>query len=244
MAQDDAPPVALIMSLEVRVVTAALLAEAGSWESAPERVATLLRDDVLDGTLPPGTRLREAVLCARYGTGRHTVRAALRLLVDDGLVVHERNRGASVRPLTRDRIDEAFTFRAVVELGSLRLALDAGADLRAVEEAVRRLEELPEATPWRRTIEAHGRVHYEIVRAAGNARLLRAYRACEAELQLMFAAVGPDFSARHVARLHRRLVDDLRRGGEVAVDALRADVEVSGRAAVLQALERGGGGGA
>lgn len=220
---------------------ARLLAEpvAGTGSSAPERVAAALRDDVLDGLLRPGARLREESLCERFGTGRHTIRAALRLLVAAGLVVHERNRGAFVRALTRERIDESFGFRTVLELGSLRLALARGADLSAVEDAVRELESLPEQTPWRRLTESHGRIHREIVRAAGNERLLAAYRGCEDELQLLFAVIRPDFSAQRLARLHRELMEQLRLGGEAAVQALAFDLELSSRAAVLHALERG-----
>lgn len=212
---------------------------AGHVASAPERVATALRNDVLDGVLRPGCRLREESLCERFGTGRHTIRAALRLLVAAGLVVHERNRGAFVRPLTRARIDESFGFRMALELGSLRLALDRGADLSAVEAAVCELESLPERTPWRRLTESHGRIHHEIVRAAGNERLLTAYRGCEDELQLLFAVIRPDFSAQRLARLHRELMEQLRLGGETAVRALAFDLERSGREAVLHALERG-----
>lgn len=206
--------------------------------SAPERIAAALRDEVLNGVLAPGHRLREEVLCARFGAGRHSVRAALRLLVAAGLAVHERHRGASVRPLTRERVEQTLSFRAVLELGSLRLALARGADLSAVEAAVRALEALPDGTPWRRVVEVHGRIHAEVVRAADNPRLLDAYRSCEDELHQLFAVLRPDFSVRDMARLHRQLVDRLHTGGDAAVQALADDLELSGRAAVLHALER------
>lgn len=209
--------------------------------STPEVVAAALRDEVLDGLLLPGARLREEGLCERFGVGRHSVRAALRLLVAAGLVVHERNRGATVRPLSRARVDESFDFRIALELGSLRLALARGADLTPVEQAVRALEALPEHTPWRQLTECHGRIHHEIVRAAGNDRLLEAYRGCEDELQLLFAVLRPDFSAQRLALLHRQLVDALQLGGEPALLALEDDLERSGRAAVLHALARGEG---
>lgn len=206
--------------------------------SAPQRIAAALRDDVLDGRLLPGSRLREESLCRRFGTGRHTIRAALHLLVVAGLAVHERHRGAAVRPLTRERLDETFRFRAVIELGSLRLAQARGADLSPVEDAVAELESLRDGTPWRRLTEVHGRVHHQIVVASGNDRLLEAYRGCEDELQLLFAVIQPDFSATRLARLHRDLVDRLQLGGDTAVQALSDDLELSGRAAVLHAMER------
>jgi DNA-binding GntR family transcriptional regulator len=206
--------------------------------SVPERVAAQLRDEVLDGLVPPGTRLREEEIAARFDVGRHTVRAALRLLADRGLVVHERNRGATVPPLTQDRIDELFGFRTVLELGSLRMALARGADLARVEAAVRELEALPDGTSWRELTEVHGQIHHEIVAAAGNDHLLTAYARCEDEMRVLLAVLRPDFNATRLAALHRHLLDQLHIGGDIAVRALADDLELAGRAALLQALHR------
>lgn len=206
--------------------------------SAPERIAAALREDLLDGTLLPGTRLREEQLSGRFGVGRHSIRAALKLMEASGLLVHERHRGAYVPPLTRSRIDAAFEFRTVIEIGSLHLALARGADLSHVEDAVQALEQLPERAPWRVVTETHGHIHHEIVRASGNGRLLASYRTCEDELQLLFGSIRPDFTAARLAALHRHLMNQLHVGGAVAVEALRADLEVAGRGALLSALQR------
>ena len=48
--------------------------------SAAERVTAALRRDVLDGVLPPGSRITEAALSQRYGTSRVPVREAVRAL--------------------------------------------------------------------------------------------------------------------------------------------------------------------
>jgi DNA-binding GntR family transcriptional regulator len=210
-------------------------AESESW---PERVANQIRDDLFDGIITAGTRLREVSLCERFQVGRHTVRAALRILTSSGLLVHERHRGAYVPRLTRERVDAVFTFRTVIEVGSLRLALAAGSDLRRVEQAVVALESLPEGTPWRVLTDVHRRIHHEIVAAAENDRLLASYCRCEDELQLLFATIRPDFSAHRLAVLHRHLLERLRIGGEPALRALEDDIALGGRAAVLQALDR------
>lgn len=67
-------------------------------QTAPERVARALRDELLDGAHPVGTRFREEDLAERFDVGRHTIRAGLRLLVERGRVIHEPNRGAVVAP--------------------------------------------------------------------------------------------------------------------------------------------------
>lgn len=206
--------------------------------TAPNRVAEALRCELLDGVFPPGTRLKEEDLAARFEVGRYTVRSALRSLVSSGLLGHEPNRGAFVRELTRERIDELFDFRAVVELGSLRLALERGADLGAVERKVRALEALDADAPWHLVTAAHGDVHHAIVQASGNPRLAAAYASCEDELQFMCAFTRPDFAPGELAALHRTLVTALQTGGETALRALRHDLEVSGRNAMVAALQR------
>ncbi|MCR6487747.1 GntR family transcriptional regulator [Amycolatopsis sp. OK19-0408] len=209
--------------------------------TAPERVAKVLRDELLDGAHPVGTRLREEDLAERFDVGRHTIRSGLRLLVERGLVVHERNRGAVVAPLSKRRIDEVFDYRKVLELGALRMALDAGADLGPVLAEVARLEALAARTPsppWHELTSAHSAIHRAIVAAAGNRHLLDSYGRCEDEVRLLLTFVRPDFDAARMAALHRDLVEKLQRGGEAAVDALTEDIDHTGRAALLVALRR------
>ena len=209
--------------------------------TAPERVAAALRDELLDGAHPVGTRFREEDLAERFDVGRHTIRAGLRLLVERGLVVHERHRGAVVAPLSRRRIDEVFDYRKLLELGALRMALDAGADLGPVLAEVERLEALAERSPspsWRELTQAHSAVHRAIVAASGNAHVLESYRRCEDEVRLLLTFVRPDFDARRLAAVHRDLVGKLGMGGEVAAEALTEDIDHTGRAALLTALRR------
>lgn len=207
--------------------------------AAPERIAEVVRGELLDGVHPVGTRFREEELAERFDVGRHTVRSALRLLTDRGLVVHERHRGAVVAPLSRARIDEIFDYRKVLELGALRMALARGADLTPVLTEVERLEALATRAPsWRQLTETHGAIHRAIVAAAGNEHLLESYRRCEDEVRLLLAFVRPDFDATSMAAIHRRLVTKLDLGGETATDALTEDIDHTGRAALLTALHR------
>ncbi|WP_344324629.1 GntR family transcriptional regulator, partial [Kitasatospora putterlickiae] len=100
-------------------------AEAGS---TPDGIARALRDDLLDGVLEPGARLTEEALSARFRCGRHSVRAGLRTLVAEGLLEHQRNKGIVVPAVTAERIDDMCSYRSILELGALRLALARDAD--------------------------------------------------------------------------------------------------------------------
>src|SRR6266487_2072280 len=69
-----------------------------------ERVAHDLRQDVLEGRLPPGARLRDQKLADRFGVSRNTLRDALRLLSVEGLVVSRLHAGSEVRRLTPEDV--------------------------------------------------------------------------------------------------------------------------------------------
>jgi DNA-binding GntR family transcriptional regulator len=206
--------------------------------STPQSIARFVRDDLLDGVIGPGQRLIEEELAQRFGTGRHSVRAALQILSTEGLVEHRRNRGIIVPEVTAERIDDMCAYRLVLELGALRLAQARGADFAAVEAAVDGLDALAADAPWREIAEAHSAVHRAIVAECGSMHLRDAHAACELELNGMLAIVRSDFTAHDLAARHRRLVDDLRRGGEVALHALEDDLESGGRAAMHVALDR------
>ncbi len=80
--------------------------------SSAAQVSDRLRDQIQRGELGPGERLREAPLCEVFQVGRSIVRRALRNLAEDGLVVLEENRGASVAVTTLQEVFDLFELRA------------------------------------------------------------------------------------------------------------------------------------
>jgi DNA-binding GntR family transcriptional regulator len=73
-------------------------------------LARRLKADITNGTYPVGSRLpTEAELGARFSVGRHTVREALRLLRDDGLVSSRQGAGSTV---SAPRVADGFVLNA------------------------------------------------------------------------------------------------------------------------------------
>jgi DNA-binding GntR family transcriptional regulator len=97
----------------------------------------VLHRRIVLGELSPGERLVEEELAERLGFTRGAVRQALVSLAHDGLVVHERNRGAHVRRITIEEAVEILEARAALE------ALAAGyAAIRRTDGEARELEAL------------------------------------------------------------------------------------------------------
>jgi DNA-binding GntR family transcriptional regulator len=76
------------------------------------QVTESLRHQIQEGQWTPGEWMREARLCEEFGVGRSIVRRALGNLADDGLVILEANRGASVQLTTLQEVFDLYELRA------------------------------------------------------------------------------------------------------------------------------------
>ena len=77
-------------------------------------VTERLRRQIQEGLWTPGEWMREPRLCKEFEVGRSIVRRALRNLADDGLVVIEPNRGASVTVTTLQEVFDLYELRAAL----------------------------------------------------------------------------------------------------------------------------------
>lgn len=96
-----------------------------------------LRDEILSGAKAPGQHLGEVGAAKELGVATGTVRAALLMLEQDGLVVGQPRYGFSVRAWTPEEIEGVFDVRCALECEAARRA---GKNLTPV--AVERLQEM------------------------------------------------------------------------------------------------------
>jgi GntR family transcriptional regulator of vanillate catabolism len=78
-------------------------------------VAQRIRELIVEGVLPPGTRVAEATLAERLGVSRTPVRNALPALATEGLLEPVGKRGYAVRGFTVDDSYRATELRCVLE---------------------------------------------------------------------------------------------------------------------------------
>ncbi len=93
------------------------------------QVAGKLREEILSGVYPVGSRLpTEDGLCERFAVSRYTVREALRLLRDDGLVASRKRAGTTVIPprVTGTDIQQVMSINDLLAFGTeTRIEIDA-----------------------------------------------------------------------------------------------------------------------
>ena len=155
--------------------------------STADRVAALLRDNIMEGVFPPGTRLSEEAIGQALGVSRNTLREAFRLLCHERLAVHELNRGIFVPVLTSEDVVDLYRLRRLVEGGAARMAGTAtAAARRAVVAAVTGAEKASAAGDWEAVRSADLHFHRAVAALAGSPRVDELMRRALAELRLVF----------------------------------------------------------
>ncbi|MEA9986954.1 MULTISPECIES: GntR family transcriptional regulator [Subtercola] len=91
-------------------------------QRASDRAYELLRDEILEWKLEPGTTLGEVEQAARLGISRTPLREALGRLAADGLIGPESGRGLVVTTVSTENVTELFELRQALEQKAARLA--------------------------------------------------------------------------------------------------------------------------
>jgi DNA-binding GntR family transcriptional regulator len=149
---------------------------AGEVFAGPSRtadvVARRISMAILDGSVTPGTRLREATLAEQYQVSRTPVREALIMLASLGLVALSPNRGATVLHLTEADVADVYSVRAVLESEAARRAAGRVTDdlQKTLGLSCDQLALLHEA-PAADQLAADTFFHYAIADASGSPRL-------------------------------------------------------------------------
>ncbi|CAM3099809.1 GntR family transcriptional regulator [Stackebrandtia soli] len=100
------------------------MTEPEPFEPESERVTRRLRDEIIDGSRAPGSRLVERDLAAELGVSRLPIRDALKSLVAEGLVTPRPRSWAVVREFTPTDVADLHEVRSALEVLTFRLAAE------------------------------------------------------------------------------------------------------------------------
>jgi DNA-binding GntR family transcriptional regulator len=205
----------------------------------PETLATAVEryigEAILRGEFAPGQPLPEIQLADRVGTSRGTVREALRMLSEQGLVDIYPHRGVFVAKLTARRAHDIFTLRAELESYAVRLAVSQGGyspDQRArQEEALEALARtIADGDPFA-VAEADMRFHETLTLGSNHELLLETLATLRLRMRQAIVAtklMSSDLEPEGVT--HRRLIQAVRSGdADRAAAAVRDHILTAGQ---------------
>src|SRR5258708_2738073 len=93
-----------------------------------EKAFRILRQQILNGEIPPGEKLRVEVLQREHALSSSPLREALNRLVAEGLVIADDHRGFRAAPMTSADLDDITRFRLIVEPAALSQSVANGTD--------------------------------------------------------------------------------------------------------------------
>jgi len=206
-------------------------------QSLEAQAADLLRRQILRGELTAGQRLLETPIADRLGLSRGTIRAALRRLIEEGLVCHVPYTGYQVIELSDRDLWELYTLRGALESLGTRLAA-----LRIDGEGIGRLRAVfgellaaAQAQDHEGADRLDRELHKAIMELSGHERLLQHYVRVENQFRVYIALSNRELDAREICESHRELVASICAGdAERAEQLARANIvspeQILGRA--------------
>jgi DNA-binding GntR family transcriptional regulator len=140
------------------------------------RLAAQLGEDINSGVLAGNQRLKVRDLAARYGVSPSPVREALQILQGQGLIEIDANKGARVRQLDPQGINQACEMNQALESFAARsLAMSASNhQIRVLEEIDRRHRQGYEEDNWDLFNDAGREFHFTIYKFIRNPFITRA----------------------------------------------------------------------
>lgn len=162
---------------------------------------------VRNGTLAPGTRIRESQMAEWLEMSRTPVRQAIQRLEAEGLLTMAPRAGLVVTMVDEELVEELYLMREVLEGTAARLAAESATriELRMLEDMV--AIEMKAKVDWRVAADANRRFHALIFTAAKNRFLLKSLRALHDSLALLGpSTLANEERARQAAREHAKVV--------------------------------------
>lgn len=161
--------------------------------TAVDQAAQQLRAMIADGRLPQGERLPEIPLSEALGVSRNTVRDAIRMLISEGLVLHEMNRGAVIRVLGTEDIRDIYGVRRRLELDAILEVPGAPAELhRRAHDAIDACSTALRDGNYSSFVEHELGFHAAIVAHLQSERTDRFFAHVLAELRLIYGDLASD----------------------------------------------------
>lgn len=199
--------------------------------SRGQAVYEAILNEIRDGVLKAGDRLREQDIAARFGMSRTPVREGLGRLLEKGLVVSAGGRGLVVRALSATEVVDLYAMREIVEGAAARLAAQHAAppEVAALCDLQR---DFAAASDYQQVARINREFHDAVHRSARNAYLDAAIRLLEDHIALLgistFSVPG---RADAATAEHGAIVDAIvARDAERAEQAARAHIRAALRA--------------
>ncbi|SDN26466.1 DNA-binding transcriptional regulator, GntR family [Fictibacillus solisalsi] len=186
--------------------------------SATHQSYAVLRDRILNGQLPGGTKIVEEKIASELGFSRTPIRESIRKLEYEGLIINKR----VVKPTEKD-LRNNFQMRILLEGYAAQCAASflPEQDLQALYECV----EIGRKGTNEEIMDANERFHEIIVRASNNAVMIDTIDRMQSLIYLFRKTVVLN-QRPHLIDEHEQIYEAIKaRNGEKAADLMKSHLQ-------------------
>jgi len=198
----------------------------------------LIKIDIIQCRLKPGSEVSEATLANRYNLGKAPIRAALSKLSQDGLVIARSRRGYEVSAITTKQVQESYDLRLILEPAAARAAV-GHVDIAELRERCASLRYPKDSFGGVEFLAAHHAFHVAIAKGSGNEKLVHIVSALLTDMDRLIhlTEFSPDRDSQALMldqelqmKQHASIVEALaQEEPEIAAAAMRDHIEHSAR---------------
>ena len=194
-------------------------------------IAILLRQSIMTGELPPGTRLIELELARQLGVSRGPLREAMRILETEGILESSPGRGSSVTQFSEKDIREVYSLRAVLEQEAIRRAAmySKDEDLDQLQIILDALFEAAEEGNLSKVTELDFQFHAQIWNMADHQLLMQVLQGITTQIRMFLAVQTHLYNdlAEGISD-HQKLLDSLKDSdGESGAQIMKNHLQVA-----------------
>lgn len=180
-----------------------------------QNLAEQLREEILEGRIPPGAKIVEGTWARHYGVAQSSIREALNILMAEGFVTKWHGRSARVLNLSKQDVIQLYEVRGALEGLAAGLLAERQTPLTDLDALLAEMHQAVDANDVRRIVNGLQRFHLSLLEKTGNSFLLEEGRRLLIPLYdftLMRAlAQGLDGSPwRPGLALHQNILDAIR----------------------------------
>lgn len=180
------------------------------FKSLTDQVYDFLSNSIIEGRIKPGEKLLENDLCHQFGISRSPLRECFRILEAEGLISISPRKGAFVRELSKQELEDVFAVRAALESLAARLAVQNIGDkeVEIFNDLIAKMEEALGKKDIKSFLRLNATFHSVFIKASNNRVLERTLKNLGRGIWLRIAFLyyqspsGLDFSNK----IHREIL--------------------------------------
>jgi DNA-binding GntR family transcriptional regulator len=198
---------------------------------------TSIKEYILDGRLDEESRLTEDFLSNQLGISKSPIREALNRLETEGLIRIEPRKGAYLRRLSVDEINELYDFREALEVHVVRTAKLTPALLTELRQSLKRQRTLLKANDKAHYIREDALFHAKLAQSTRNSYLCSVLENIQNQIWLS-RRTSYDLSSSSAPDHHDAILKALENSdSDKAEQAMRAHIR-NVRERLVQSLEQ------